>query len=90
MLLIPQNRLLRQFNYDTVKVYLQPRVRYKTRLESKHHFQHYLILLSPGPYSWSVHSKHLKRILSSHNQSNGKQFEIRDEVTQVSAEEDTL
>lgn len=42
-----------------------------------------LILLTPGPYSWSVHSKHLERILSSHNQSDGKQFKIREEISEI-------
>lgn len=42
-----------------------------------------LILLSPGPYSWSVHAKHLERILSSHNQGDGKQFEVGDEISNV-------
>lgn len=51
--------------------------------EEDHKTGEYLILLSPKPYSWSVHSKHLKRILSRHNQGDGKQFEVGDKICKV-------
>lgn len=44
----------------------------------------YLIFLTPGPNSWCVCSKHLERVLSSDNQSDGKQFKVGDEICKVS------